>query len=102
MANCYARINQFLFGDSLSLQEKSEQIVNEMIVEFKSLHFLSDLAGGIYQDGEYKTYATDQAKINLEEILGIDIFEKLGLSEQNYEVLTHLLSLRKQEVLIVN
>jgi hypothetical protein len=39
MASCYRRLLDFLIGDSLTQEEKAEQIVMTMIAEFKCLVF---------------------------------------------------------------
>ncbi|KAJ3276335.1 hypothetical protein HDV01_004958 [Terramyces sp. JEL0728] len=98
MAKSYERLVEFLAGDSLTVQEKDETIVISMIVEFKILHFLSDLAAGHFTDDQYQTYVTETARQNLENIVNVNISESQGFSKDAFSTLSHQLMLRRTQL----
>jgi hypothetical protein len=104
MVECYNCLVQFLLGESLNQQEKAEPIIAEMVVEFKSLAFLSSLAGG-YHDSlarDIKKFDADQAVALLEERLTLTSEETLSMGENAAELLNGVLFVRRSEVFIVN
>jgi hypothetical protein len=104
MVECYNRLVQFLLGESLQQQEKSEPIIAEMIVEFKSLAFLSSLAGGYHDSAarDIKKFDADQAVALLEERLTLNAEEAYSMGDSAAELLNGVLSVRRSEVFKVN
>ncbi|KAJ3322936.1 hypothetical protein HDV06_002595 [Boothiomyces sp. JEL0866] len=98
MAKSYERLVEFLAGDALTVQEKEESFVISMIVEFKILHFLSDLAAGHYTDGQYQTFVTETARQNLETIVSVNISDSQGFSKEAFSTLSHQLMLRRTQL----
>ncbi|KAJ3262503.1 hypothetical protein HK103_000032 [Boothiomyces macroporosus] len=98
MAKSYERLVEFLAGDALTVQEKEESFVISMIVEFKILHFLSDLAAGHYTDGQYQTFVTETARQNLENIVNVNISDSQGFSKEAFGTLSHQLMLRRTQL----
>ena len=100
MVECYNRLVQFLFSESLQMHEKAEPIISEMIVEFKSLAFLSELAGGYYDSSskEIKKFDADQAVVLLDTKLALSADEIAAMGEHASHLLGAVLDVRRSEV----
>ncbi|KAI8896593.1 hypothetical protein BC833DRAFT_597009 [Globomyces pollinis-pini] len=72
ISSCYLKLIDFLQGDSLTIQEKSESIVTNLLIEFKTLYFLADLAGGYMKDGIHHQYVKEEAKQRCSLLLSIN------------------------------
>jgi hypothetical protein len=59
---------------------------------------LSDLAAGLFNGTEYQTYITDQAKVNLNSIVSLNILEQACFSDSALENIKQELLERRAEV----
>lgn len=100
MAKCYEKLLDFLVGDALTSQEKTESIVLNMFIEFKTLQYLSHLAAGNHSDGEYLAWVTDEAKINLETIVSLSSAHSQGFPDESVIILNRELRNRKEQVIL--
>ncbi|KAI8896772.1 hypothetical protein BC833DRAFT_596291 [Globomyces pollinis-pini] len=95
MASCYARLVEFLMSDCLSLSEKSEKMVKNLFVEFKTLQFLADISAGYLQQGQLGSYVTEEARNIAAERLSISVLDCQNFDSDAVTALKDALTYRK-------
>lgn len=101
LSGCYDKLIEFLSGDCLLLLEKADNLVIDMIVEFKVLGFLAVIAAGTFVDGVHELWIPNQAEEQLEEMVKMTTYETLDFNEETIEKLGRKLDERRELVLAV-